>query len=101
MPGKSINLSLSRSDRLEDLIGKIELATETSGKARIAYNILKKHPGMVTFHTDYIMNPDGTVELIGVCMDIKSPGTQEARENGNNTAITRENGEDSLLKPLQ
>jgi len=78
--GQTVNLSLSRSDRLEDLIGKIEFATDVSAKARIAYNILKEHPGMVSFHADYIMKEDGSVDLIGVCMDVKQPGTEKPRD---------------------
>lgn len=72
-----ITLSLNPGDRMEDIIGKIEIPTDISPKAKLAYNILSKHPGMVTFHTDYVEDEDGKIRLIGVCMDIKQPGTQK------------------------
>jgi hypothetical protein len=40
------------------------------------------------------MKEDGSVELIGVCMDVNRPETQEQRE-------ISEKSEDSLEKPLQ
>lgn len=89
-----ILITFGPSDRLEDVVGKIEFATEVSAKARLAYRLLKKHPGMVTFHSDYSMAEDGTITLHGVSMHINKPETQKQRENSDNS-------EDSLLKPLQ
>ena len=77
---KYIPVTFGRSDRLEDLVGKIEFATDISARARLAYKILTEHPGMVSFHADYVMDTDGKVTLIGVCMDVKRPGSEGPRD---------------------
>jgi hypothetical protein len=76
----SVPLTFGRSEKIEDLVGKIEMATDISARARLAYKILTEHPGMVTFHADYSMDVDGKVTLLGVCMDVQRPGTEKPRD---------------------
>lgn len=73
----SIPVTLGSGGRLEDVIGKLDLAVGINPAADVAYHLLKKHPEKIShFGIEYIEHTDGRCELIGISM-ITNKGSKE------------------------
>ncbi len=57
----------------DSVVAKIQFADNISGRAKLAYNLLKDHPGMVSFTANYTMDENGESKITTISISIVQP----------------------------